>query len=214
MFGTLIKILPIQQVFHWSMIPSEYYRIYKRLGQMKYQAHHSLTQPSGTPQPHPAIRHTTASPSHQAHHSLTQPSGTPQPHPAIRHTTASPSHQAHQTLQAERVRAHLVKMKDIDMDIDEASDTGIPSSLRQLEKGRDQSTGTTHTHPHKHTHTHPHKHTHTHTHTHNHSHTHHTHKPDTHTTGHIHRLNHYPVKMTFSNSGKLTTKFSMPPNIN
>ncbi|KAL5490930.1 hypothetical protein EMCRGX_G016133 [Ephydatia muelleri] len=24
------------QVFHWSMIPSEYYRIYKRLGQMKY----------------------------------------------------------------------------------------------------------------------------------------------------------------------------------
>ncbi|KAL5499428.1 hypothetical protein EMCRGX_G010839 [Ephydatia muelleri] len=169
------------QVLHWSMIPSEYYRIYKRLGQMNtavssrhttaspsHQAHHSLTQPSGTPQPHPAIRHTTASPSHQAHHSLTQPSGTPQPHPAIRHitaspshqahhsliqpsgtpqphpairhTTASPSHQAHQTLQGERVRAHLVKMKDIDMDIDEASDTGIPSSLWQLEKEKGETT--------------------------------------------------------------------------
>ena len=58
-----------------------------------------------------------------------------------------------------------MKMKDIDMDIDEASDTGIPSSLWQLEKGRGQSMGNTHTQQDTHTHTHNKTHTHTHTHT-------------------------------------------------
>ena len=66
-----------------------------------------------------------------------------------RHTTASPSHQAHQTLQGERVRAHLVKMKDTDMDIDEASDT-LHGSLKQVEI----NLRATHTHTHTYTYTH------------------------------------------------------------